>query len=209
MDILIIDDHDLFSSGLIELLSSVDETLLVKACSSFSAAEKLLKNDLPNLILLDLDLGGECGIDLSLQIRGDYPSIKVAILSGNEDVDVMRQCVENGVVGYITKASPPEVFLKATELLLKDGSYFPSHLMPYLLSNASTAPDEILLKTSKEETLTPRQNEVLSFLKMGKSNKVIAHEMGISEGTVKLHVSTILNKLGVSNRSEAIAKTNV
>lgn len=209
MDILIIDDHALFSSGLIELLSSVDKTLAIGACSNFSDAINTLENNDPILVLLDLDLGGDCGIKLSKVIGSSYPGVKVAILSGNEDVDVMRQCVENGVVGYITKASPPEVFLKATELLLKDGSYFPSHLMPYLLSNASTAPDEILLKTSKEETLTPRQNEVLSFLKMGKSNKVIAHEMGISEGTVKLHVSTILNKLGVSNRSEAIAKTNV
>lgn len=209
MDILIIDDHDLFSSGLIELLSSVDETLLVKACSSFSAAEKLLKNDLPNLILLDLDLGGECGIDLSLQIRGDYPSIKVAILSGNEDVHVMRQCVLNGVFGYITKSSPPDIFLKATELLLSGGSYFPSHLMPYLLESASMVQETPVLKSMQEESLTPRQKEVLSLLKLGKSNKFIAFEMGISEGTVKLHVSTILNKLGVSNRSEAIAKTNV
>lgn len=211
MDIVIIDDHVLFSSSLIELLSVVNDSLIVSSFSSYSSAQAALKRTLPKLILLDLNLGEECGVELSKVIAMEFPETKVAILSANEDLEVMCTCAMNGVVGYITKSAPPDTFIKAVQLLLEDGSYFPSYLLPALLKkhvNAETAVPKVE-DPSLVSGLTPRQREVLGYLKQGMSNKLIAHNMNISEGTVKLHVSTVLNKLGVSNRSEAIVKVSV
>lgn len=211
MDILIIDDHALFASGLTELLLSTGKGYVVHSSASYALAKRILDSEPPKLVLLDLDLGDECGIEISKQIVQNHPNTKVAILSANEDVEIMKRCVLNGVVGYITKSSPPESFINAVQLLLKDGSYFPSHLLPSLLNQTSEAdkPEPpVILEPSSSTAFTPRQQEVLSYLKQGLSNKVIARQMGISEGTVKLHVSTILSKLGVANRSAAIVKAS-
>lgn len=209
MDILIIDDHPLFSSGLIELIKVTNENLSLSSCTSFEDAKPMLGQGDVRLVLLDLDLGEECGVDISIDIVEMYPNSRVAILSGNENIETMRQCVLNGVVGYIKKSSSPETLIQAINLLLADGSYFPANLLPYLLNANSESAQEAVRKVEGDEVqLTARQNEVLLLLRKGLSNKAMAYQMGISEGTVKLHVSTVLNKLGVSNRSEAIIKTN-
>jgi len=200
MDILIIDDHPVFSAGLRELLLAENSGLEIELCTNFKKACESINGSLPNLILLDLDLGGENGIELTAALLKLDPALKIAILSASESVEDMLACVENGAIGYITKSLDPDTLLKAIDLLCSSGSYFPSNLLPYLVSNQTKNEK----KTYKLDIFTSRQIDVLECLKNGKSNKLIGYELGITEGTVKLHVSTILEKLKVNNRSEAI-----
>ena len=200
MDILIIDDHPVFSAGLRELLLAENSALKIELCTNFKKACESMHLSLPNLILLDLDLGGENGIELTAELLKVNPVLKIAILSASECVEDMRACVENGAIGYIAKSLDHDTLLKAIDLLSSSGSYFPSNLLPYLMNNKVKRER----KTYGLDIFTSRQIEVLECLKNGKSNKLIGYELGITEGTVKLHVSSILEKLKVNNRSEAI-----
>lgn len=200
MDILIVDDHPIFSVGLKEFLLSDNERLEIALAEDFSSARKILEKAVPRLILLDLDLGKECGFEVLDLLKREFSGIKIANLSANENAEDICSCMQKGAVGYIPKSSPPEMLLKAIDLLQNGGSYFPSSIIPYLSGCSTTS----LVRVA--DKLTARQQDIFNLVKTGKSNKVIAMELGIAEGTVKLHMSTILNKLEVSNRSEAIAR---
>ena len=207
MDILIVDDHPLFAYGLKELLSAEEKSWEIEiACSRKEALQKLASKPF-KLTLLDLNLGDDCGIALTAELRDLHPALTIAILSANESSKDMMKCIENGAVGYLCKSSEPEDSTRAIRLLLKNGSYFPAHLLPMLIKTKSQG------KTTKaapfdSENLTPRQSEIMAQLRQGKSNKLIAFDLGITEGTVKLHVSAILNKLGLSSRSAVLANIN-
>lgn len=208
MDILIVDDHPIFSVGLREFLLAENSALSVQISSNFKTANELIKASRPNLVLLDLDLGGEKGTDLSKQLLQIYPDLKIAMLTGSESIDDMKACIQAGAIGYVTKSLDPDTLLKAIDLLSSSGSYFPSNLLPYLMKvelKPKIEP-ELINSNFHLAIFTERQREVLEFLKKGNSNKLIAYELGITEGTVKLHVSSILEKLNVKNRSEAIIK---
>lgn len=202
MKILIVDDHPIFSAGLRELLLADNSDLEIELCLNFKEARESVYAISPNLILLDLDLGGESGIDLTAQLLKLDSSLKIAIISASENVEDMRASVENGAIGYISKSLDPETLLKAIDLLCSTGSYFPSNLLPYLVNQTS----QNARLNFDRKLFTSRQLDVLKSLRNGSSNKHIACELGITEGTVKLHVSSILEKLQVRSRSEAIIK---
>jgi two-component system nitrate/nitrite response regulator NarL len=202
MDILIVDDHQIFSLGLKELLLSEKPNLHIEQCANFKGACSHINSSSPTLILLDVDLGGENGIELIKDLHSLRSNLKIAILSGSESVTDMKASIENGAIGYITKSLDPDTLLKVVSLLYSTGSYFPSDLLPYLVENNNRSSKSDL----NLDIFTSRQLEVVTHLKKGISNKLIAYTLGISEGTVKIHISAILEKLSVTNRSAAIIK---
>jgi DNA-binding NarL/FixJ family response regulator len=133
------------------------------------------------------------------------------VLSGSEDVDLMRALIDLGVLGFIPKAYSPDVMLSAIRLVLAGGIYIP----PLLLANAqaqgwqpstaaATAADTTRSVDVLRTLLTERQIDVMRLLSQGKPNKLIARDLGISEGTVKIHLAAIFRALNVRNRVEAV-----
>ena len=135
----------------------------------------------------------------------------VIVLSGNDDSAAIRHVLDLGVQGYILKSSPPEVILSAVRLVVGGGIYVPPEAMK---AAASTAPapffsatngsDGLTTKERLATVLTDRQIDVLKLLAKGRPNKLIARELGISEGTVKIHLAAIFRALHVRNRLEAL-----
>ncbi|WP_444676961.1 response regulator [Halomonas sp. E19] len=202
--ILIADDHPLFRDAITrvvgdgfpgsELLETenLDDTLALTA-----QVEDL------DLILLDLNMPGMSGLTGLIQLRNEAPTVPVAIISAEEDKNVMLQAVSCGAVGFLTKSSPKEQLVKAIAQILEGNIYLPSDIM----RTTSSRPQESTERTitaEQLETLTRKQLQVLEHMTRGESNKMIAYHLNIAETTVKAHVSAILRKLGVSNRVQAI-----
>jgi DNA-binding NarL/FixJ family response regulator len=199
--ILLIDDHVLFREGLKFLLRSLDDALEVDEAGNCAQALGHAAAGSYDLVLLDLKMPGVAGLDALAALREALPDAPLVVLSGEDTAGVVRAAIECGAMGFIPKSSTPEVLVHALRLVLARGVYLP----PMVLDAApvSAAPganaDQVVLPG-----LTPRQMDILRFVIQGKSNKVIARELDISEGTVKSHLSSVLHALGTRNRTEAV-----
>ncbi|MBA2778307.1 response regulator [Billgrantia kenyensis] len=202
--ILIADDHPLFREAIARVVgdgfpgSELLETADLDATLAMTADEEDL-----DLILLDLNMPGMSGLTGLLQLRNEAPTIPVAIISAEEDKNVMLQAVSCGAVGFLTKSSPKEQLIKAIAQILEGNIYLPSEIMR-ASAGRPQEPNERSISAEQLETLTRKQIQVLERMTRGESNKMIAYNLNIAETTVKAHVSAILRKLGVSNRVQAI-----
>ncbi|MGR2739430.1 response regulator [Billgrantia sp. Q4P2] len=202
--ILIADDHPLFRDAISRVVgdgfpgSELLETENLEATLAVTADEEDL-----DLILLDLNMPGMSGLTGLIQLRNEAPTIPVAIISAEEDKNVMLQAVSCGAVGFLTKSSPKEQLIKAIAQILEGNIYLPSEIMR-AGSTRPQEPNERTITAEQLETLTRKQLQVLEHMTRGESNKMIAYNLNIAETTVKAHVSAILRKLGVSNRVQAI-----
>lgn len=213
MKILVADDHELFLKGLeLILTDALPGAELVFAKNYTEIFEVITKQKDFNLVLTDLAMPGSGWLEAIRSIHQSLPETPIIILSAVFDKEVVQKTIELGAAGYISKTASNAVIISAVNLVLSGGVYIP----PELLNG--TAPGEFdMLKqletvsdTSKVEDkikiLTPRQIDVLKLIARGKSNKVIAYELGLTEGTVKLHVTAILKLLGVYNRTGAVVE---
>lgn len=207
MNVLIVDDHNLFRSGLRFLLSDLDESIQffeadgVESLISFADARI-------DLTLLDMHLRGNSGTDALIEVRKRLPESTVVVLSSEENPALIRECIESGAAGFIPKASTPEVLVHALKLVLAGGLYLPPHVMAARFESRDPghrASDVPATSSDKiKARMSPRQLAALMLAIQGKSNKAIAQELGVVEGTVKLHLSGAFRALGVSNRTEAV-----
>ena len=145
------------------------------------------------------------------KLRAQAPSLPVIVLSGSEDAELMRSLIDLGVLGFIPKAYSPEVMLSAIRLVLAGGIYIPPLLLAHAQAQgwqpaetpATAAGDSKRSVDGLRNLLTERQIDVMRLLSQGKPNKLIARDLGISEGTVKIHLAAIFRALNVRNRVEA------
>jgi DNA-binding NarL/FixJ family response regulator len=194
---LIIDDHPLFREALTFVISRLeDDSVCVEADSMEQATSLLANNPSFDLILLDLGLPGASGLTGILSIRSLAPTTPVVVVSAIEDADMVQRAACFGVSGYITKSSRSSVMHAALTRILAGDTHFPQEAAPV------APPDQV--RAHELETLTPRQLTVLRLLGEAKSNKQVAYELSISQETVKIHISAILRKLGVSSRAQAV-----
>jgi len=199
MHALIIDDQTLFLQGLAQTLLEQTDITTVSEADSMQSARSIIaaKHDELDLILLDHGLPDGQGLALLKEIGANHPLLPVAMLSAHEDYKLMREAIDAGALGFIPKSTSPQVLLSAINLVLAGGIYIPPSL--YRISQ-QTQP--AIQKTD----LTPRQEEVLHLLRNGHANKEIAWRLGISEATVKAHVTVILKSHGVSSRQMLLSK---
>lgn len=212
MKVLIADDHLLIVEGVkaklmelggdIECVVAMDMDGLARATAS---VEQL------DLALLDIAIPGAVGYQHIAQMRQRLPDTPVIVLSGSEDLDLIRVLLELGVNGFIPKAYSPEVMLSAIRLVLSGGVYVPPMLLAGVQARGWTPPAAMapVVETghsldSLRSILTGRQIDVMMLLSQGKPNKLIARDLGISEGTVKIHLAAIFRALNVRNRVEAV-----
>ena len=210
MKVLIADDHRLIIEGVKLKLAELDPAVETVVAMNLEELDRMVAThaDSLDLALVDITMPGTQGHQHVSRLRAQAPALPVIVLSGSEDVDLMRSLMEIGVLGFIPKAYSPEVMLSAIRLVLAGGIYIP----PLLLANAQAqgwqpsapaAPPAHPIDGLRK-LLTERQIDDMRLLSQGKPNKLIARDLGISEGTVKIHLAAIFRALNVRNRVEAV-----
>ncbi|GAA3957207.1 response regulator transcription factor [Allohahella marinimesophila] len=201
MNIIIADDHGLFRTGLMAALEDVyPQARLYEAASGQQVWQQLEHEPEIDLLLLDLQLPDVAGLDLLGQLQQRYPLVPVAILSGDDRPETMRRALAHEIQGYICKAGPTVVVIRAIQLILAGGSYFPHSLLAARGDADSTIP---IGTAGPAASLSRRQVEVLRLLAEGLRNKEICSRLSLSMGTIKTHCNSIYRDLNVRNRTEA------
>ena len=212
MKILIADDHRLIIDAVAEKLAElVPHAAIVTA---FSVEDMLLALDGGvSLALIDLGMPGAHGVRHVAEAHQRWPDLKIIVLSGAQDQAVVRAAMDAGASGFISKAHSPEDMLAAVQVVLAGGHYLPPVMGLGLAPAAEPGPPDALdpyaislapTPVQLRGMLTERQHDVLQHLSAGLPNKEIARGLGISEGTVKIHLAAIFRALHARNRTEAV-----
>lgn len=198
--LMIADDHPLFRGALREAVTGLPEHVECAEAGSFDEVVALLEQDSEfDLVLLDLSMPGARGFSGLMYLRAQYPGVPVAVVSANDDPTAIRRCMEFGASGFIPKTLGVDGMRSAISRILGGGVWTPPDVD--LAAGSDTDAAELMARMA---TLTPQQVRVLMMLSEGLLNKQIAYQLGVSEATVKAHVSAILQKLGVESRTQAV-----
>jgi DNA-binding NarL/FixJ family response regulator len=197
---VIADDHPLFRGALREAVAGLFAQVDIGEAGSLDEVAKLLeRGGEVDLILLDLAMPGMRGFSGLIYLRAQYPSAPVVVVSASDDPMVIRRCMDFGASGFIPKTLGIEEMRAAITRVLAGGVWTPADVDLAIGADAETA-----TLMTRLASLTPQQVRVLMMLSEGLLNKQIAYELGVSEPTVKAHVSAILQKLGVESRTQAV-----
>lgn len=213
MVVLIADDHALFRYGIslaLESLYGKDVTIL-QASNAEETRRIAHETEGLDLILLDLMMPGLNGISDLKKFIETLPHVPVVIVSGSRQRSTIRSAIESGARGYVLKSSNGEILKHVLPLVLSGELYVPAQAVANEEAGevAEGSPlDEAGDFNPDFKSLTPRETQVLKLLTLGYSNKEIARSLGMLEGTVKVHVKSIMKKLGVNNRTQAAIAAN-
>ncbi len=204
MNIVLIDDHSLFSEGLKTMLVDFDPQPQVEMYPGCESAIKSANPEAVDLILLDYYLSGVSQLEALEVVRNHFINARIVVVSALEDPAVIRAIIEAGAAGYIPKSATYAVLTAAIHLVAAGGTYLPAEALDDALPVAGRPVDATVRGNAGLDCLSKRQQEVLLQVVQGRPNKVIAQNLKISEHTVKAHVSAAFKLLGVSNRTEAV-----
>ncbi|HVW68930.1 MAG TPA: response regulator transcription factor [Steroidobacteraceae bacterium] len=209
LKVLVIDDHPLVQEGVAAALASLGHDTKVSSARDAEQGMAMAAADPDlDLVLLDLALPGMSGFGLIGRLHERFPSLPVVVLSALDDPENVRQALNSGAMGFVPKSAPTRVLLEVLRQVLEGNVSVPDHLQGALGLSTDTAgagaTDSPQQPVPDISLLTQRQVEVLSRVCQGKTNKQIATELGLSEKTVKAHVTAIFKVLGVVNRTQAV-----
>ena len=199
---MLVDDHALCRSGLTELLEHRGEMKVVGATGDPAQVVSMLREQLPDLMVLDLRLGQADGLTLLRQIRAEGCETPVVILTMSDSEDDLSAALRAGVRGYLLKDMEPEAVIDAIGRAAR-GEMVVASTMTLKLAQILQSGPKGSVKGDLVASLTEREREVLDHVARGQSNKVIAQALDISHNTVKLHVRHIMDKLNLRSRVEA------
>ena len=219
LNILIVEDQQLIREGLVALLSLESDLTVVGEAENGKAAlallTKLSNEEMPDVALLDMRMPVMDGVATAAAMSDRYPHIKTLVLTTFDDDELIAKAMSVGAKGYLLKDTPSEELAMAIRSVAKGYSHFGPGIVDKMMNalpSVSKKGDEDR-KTEAEhggsqslseaETLTPREKEVLACLGEGASNKEIAQRLFLSEGTVKNHVTSVLGRLGLRDRTQA------
>lgn len=199
-NILLVDDHPLLRKGLTQLIELEDDMNVIAEASNGNAALALAKEHEPDLIVLDLNMQGMDGLETLSAMRNEHITSRIIMLTvSDNDEDVVR-AITYGADGYLLKdMDPEEIIIRLREAI--DGTMVISEKLTHVLIGALRKGDDGRAK--QLASLTSREHEILKLIARGLSNKLIARELDIADGTVKVHVKHVLKKLGLRSRVEA------
>jgi len=189
--VLLIEDHFLARMALHSVLSGHAQILIVGEASDREAGIAMYRSKRPDVVVLDLRLPRISGFDVITQLRDEFPTARIVILSNYHGSEDIYRAVRNGAMAYLTKDASGEELLNAIQSVDRGLRYFPH-----------VALDRLAERMPSVE-LTPRESEVLTCITQGRSNREIAEELGIAEKTVRIHVSAVLDKMGARDRTQA------
>lgn len=194
MKVLVVDDHAVVRQGLAVLLTggAGEEVTVLEAGNAEEALRIVQEHDDLDIALLDLMLPDSGGLALLHEIRKVRSHVPAIVISASEDPRDAQRALQSGALGYMPKSASPTTLISAIRMVLGGDLYLP----PLLLQPASRGHQDV--------ALTQRQQETLAYLAKGYPNKIIAEEMGLSEKTVKAHLTALFRELNVSNRAQAI-----
>ena len=190
--VMVVDDHPLMRVGVAAIINARPNMTVVAQTGTGEEAVALFHEHKPDITLMDLRLPKMSGVDAILAIRARYPKSRFVVLTTYEGDEDIHRAFEAGAQGYVIKGMPYQTLIDALLRVHSGGRFLPP---PVVRALESRMPDS---------ELSPREQEVLQLLVNGKSNKEIASELGITNATVKCHVSTILMRLNVSDRTQAV-----
>jgi DNA-binding NarL/FixJ family response regulator len=198
--IVIGDDHPLVQAALRSALSSAFPQATIEECPDLDAVVSTVRRspDVVDLVLLDLNMPGSSGLAGLFLMLSYFPTVPVAILSAAEDVATIRRAMAGGASGYIPKSLGLADMISAIKAILAGDLWAPA-----ALDRDAGLDEEDMATARRFASLSPQQLRILAMIVQGRLNKQIAGELGVSEQTVKIHVSTIFRKLGVATRTQA------
>ena len=212
MKFLVADDHELFLQGLEFILKKeYPEVELVLAGDYTQILDIIKKQNDFDLLITDLAMPGGNWLESLQKVHSQAPEMPIIVVSAVFDKEILQKTYNIGVSGYVSKSFPNNIIISAINLVLAGGMYIPPDLVK-LSSQFTTGQlndlikgfDNSQKKQTDEKLLTPRQLEVLQCLAGGMSNKQIAYKLGLSEGTVKIHITLLMRALNVTNRVAAV-----
>lgn len=194
MNLLLIDDHPMFGVGFVHALTHLRSGIDARAVLHLEQGLELARNwPALDVVLIDYRLAGDDGLAGLRRFGALHPLVARVLISGLEDRSLMAQARASGAAGFLGKSLPIEDILAALEKVVAGGEHFPPPPDVPRLPSGATA-----------QGPTARQLEVLMLVAQGRQNKQIAHELGIAERTVKLHVTALLDALGARNRTHLL-----
>lgn len=202
--VLLIDDHTLFRAGLEDLLIRRG----INVVSAVGSGEEGIKSTAevqPDIVLLDMRMPQMDGLAVLRQLRKNYPELRIVMLTTSTNESDLVEALRSGARGYLLKDIEPDDLVVALREIMQGKTVVAPELAPVLARFVQGSEQNSTTQKAVDPFagLTPREYEILTLLAEGQSNKVIARNLGISDGTVKLHVKAILRKLGVSSRITA------
>ena len=200
--ILIADDHPVVREGLAGMIATQPDMRVVGEAVNGQEAIQQAQMLRPDLILMDLQMPNVDGAAAIREIRRSMPESRVLVVTAFDTDERILHAVEAGAQGYLLKGSPKEDLFRAIRVVAEGGSLLQPSIAAKLLNRVG----QLLKQEDSSERLTDRETEVLGLLVKGLRNKEIAEALVISERTVKFHVGIIFQKLGVTNRAEAVSK---
>lgn len=197
--VLLIDDHRVVRQGLRDFLELQDDIEVIGEAASGEEGVRLAQELLPDVVLMDMVLPGIDGVEATRRVKGVSPSTRIIVLTSFADDDKVFPAIKAGAISYLLKDVQPEELARAIRAAQRGEAVLHSEVAAKLMqefSSPRTADDTV-------EQLTEREMDVLRLIAKGKSNKEIADSLVISEKTVKTHVSNILSKLHLADRTQA------
>ncbi|HVJ46590.1 MAG TPA: response regulator transcription factor [Luteolibacter sp.] len=192
--LLLVDDHFVVRSGLAASLALEDDMKVIAEASDGKEAVAAYEAGKPDVVLMDLQMGEAGGIEAVTRICQEHPDARILVFSSfARDEDIYR-AIRAGALGYLQKAAPREDLLDAIRQVAAGNRYLPREIAQRLAD-----------RLSRPEP-SPREREVLALIAKGRSNKEVASDLGLSEDTVKRHVSNLMAKLGAQDRTQAVTE---
>jgi len=212
--IALIDDHKLFREGVKRILSFESSFEVVAEGGDGKEVNELVESHRPDIVLMDINMPEINGIEATKSLLNNYPGTKVIILSIHDDENYVTHALQSGAQGYLLKEIDTESLLEAIKVVYEGGSYLHPKVTHNLVQEYRKLVEDKKAQTGINQIeyrkplhlLTRRECQVLQLLSEGQSNRMIAETLVISEKTVKNHVSNILQKMKVNDRTQAVVK---
>ena len=198
LSVVLVDDHPVVRQGTKEILEEHGDVLVVGEAGNSKDAYILIKERIPDILVLDVRLPGESGIEFAKRLSKEFPQMKLLILSAYGDSDYLRSAFAAGVSGYLLKSAPDEEIINAI-YALRSGAVVVDRSLAMGLREGT---DDLVAEPGPPSTLSDRELEVVRMVVEGLSNKAIADRLDISRRTVETHIRHIFDKLGVNSRTK-------
>ena len=189
--VLLVEDHFLARIALRSVLAGHSQICVIGEAADGEQGLLMYRTLRPDVMLLDLRLPGTNGFDVLTRLRREFPDARVVVLSNYQGSEDVYRAVRSGAAGYLTKDASGQELIDAITTVHRDFRYLPRTALERLAERTSTT------------DLTPRETEVLTCITQGRSNREIAEQLHISEKTVRIHVSAVLEKMGARDRTQA------